>query len=147
MRGVVGQRDGDLTGLEVELDYELPSDDTGYGFDTIGDVLTMAPLLVLPETSPPESATERMYSPSLLTRVPDEPVMAVVIFDPPPPGKASPSRATSDATPADDTKNDAVSVAVVTPGPLMVPETSTPPSAEMLLLEPRPLVPEAVFQT
>jgi len=36
----------DLTGLDVELDYELPSDDTGYGFDTIGDVLTMAPLLV-----------------------------------------------------------------------------------------------------
>jgi mono/diheme cytochrome c family protein len=36
----------DLTGLDVELENELPSDDTGYGFDTIGDVLTMAPLLV-----------------------------------------------------------------------------------------------------
>jgi len=36
----------DLTGLDVEVQDELPSDDTGYGFDTIGDVLSMSPLLV-----------------------------------------------------------------------------------------------------
>jgi hypothetical protein len=36
----------DLTGLDVEVKDELPSDDTGYGFDTIGDVLSMSPLLV-----------------------------------------------------------------------------------------------------
>jgi len=36
----------DLTGLDVDVSDELPSDDTGYGFDTIGDVLSMSPLLV-----------------------------------------------------------------------------------------------------
>ena len=36
----------DLTGLEVNLIDTLPADDTGYGFDTIGDVLSMSPLLV-----------------------------------------------------------------------------------------------------
>ena len=36
----------DLTGLDVEVRGELPSDDTGYGFDTIGDVLSMSPMLV-----------------------------------------------------------------------------------------------------
>ena len=36
----------DLTGLEINLLDTLPADDTGYGFDTIGDVLSMSPLLV-----------------------------------------------------------------------------------------------------
>jgi len=36
----------DLTGLDVKVIEELPADDTGYGFDTIGDVLSMSPLLV-----------------------------------------------------------------------------------------------------
>ena len=36
----------DLTGLDVALTEGLPVDDTGYGFDTIGDVLTTSPLLV-----------------------------------------------------------------------------------------------------
>ena len=36
----------DLTGLEIDIAAELPPDDTGYGFDTIGEVLSMSPLLV-----------------------------------------------------------------------------------------------------
>jgi len=36
----------DLTGLELNVIDTLPADDTGYGFDTIGDVLSMSPLLV-----------------------------------------------------------------------------------------------------
>ena len=36
----------DLTGLELNVLDTLPADDTGYGFDTIGDVLSMSPLLV-----------------------------------------------------------------------------------------------------
>jgi mono/diheme cytochrome c family protein len=36
----------DLTGLDVTVADGLPADDTGYGFDTIGDVLTTSPLLV-----------------------------------------------------------------------------------------------------
>lgn len=36
----------DLTGVDFKVDDELPPDDTGYGFDTIGDVLTLSPLLL-----------------------------------------------------------------------------------------------------
>jgi hypothetical protein len=36
----------DLTGYDYKVEEELPPDDTGYGFDTIGDVLTLSPLLM-----------------------------------------------------------------------------------------------------
>ena len=36
----------DLTGIDFRSDEEFPADDTGYGFDTIGDVLTTSPLLL-----------------------------------------------------------------------------------------------------
>jgi len=36
----------DLVGVEFLATREFPSDDVGYGFDNIGDVLTVAPLLI-----------------------------------------------------------------------------------------------------
>ena len=36
----------DLFGVDFEADEEFPPDDTGYGFDTIGDVLSISPLLL-----------------------------------------------------------------------------------------------------
>lgn len=36
----------DLIGVDFDASGEFPSDDTGYGFDNIGDVLTMSPLLL-----------------------------------------------------------------------------------------------------
>ncbi len=36
----------DLMGIDFRSDEEFPADDTGYGFDTIGDVLTTSPLLL-----------------------------------------------------------------------------------------------------
>src|SRR5688572_4489129 len=36
----------DLTGYDYKVEEELPPDDTGYGFDTIGDVLTLSPMLM-----------------------------------------------------------------------------------------------------
>lgn len=36
----------DLLGVEFDTAGEFPADDTGYGFDNIGDVLTMSPLLL-----------------------------------------------------------------------------------------------------
>jgi hypothetical protein len=36
----------DLTGVDFNTDVEFPADDTGHGFDTIGDVLTLSPLLL-----------------------------------------------------------------------------------------------------
>jgi hypothetical protein len=36
----------DLMGVDFRTDEEFPPDDTGYGFDTIADVLTVSPLLL-----------------------------------------------------------------------------------------------------
>jgi hypothetical protein len=36
----------DLMGIDFNAEEEFPPDDTGYGFDTIGDVLTVSPLLL-----------------------------------------------------------------------------------------------------
>ncbi len=36
----------DLMGFDFQAEEEFPPDDTGYGFDTIGDVLTVSPLLL-----------------------------------------------------------------------------------------------------
>jgi hypothetical protein len=36
----------DLIGVNFNTDAEFPADDTGHGFDTIGDVLTISPLLL-----------------------------------------------------------------------------------------------------
>lgn len=36
----------DLMGVEFKAEEEFPPDDTGYGFDTIGDVLSVSPLLL-----------------------------------------------------------------------------------------------------
>lgn len=36
----------DLMGIDFRTDEEFPADDTGYGFDNIGDVLTTSPLLL-----------------------------------------------------------------------------------------------------
>ncbi|MBL49955.1 MAG: hypothetical protein CMP28_13540 [Roseibacillus sp.] len=36
----------DLLGVEVNVNDAFPPDDTGYGFDTIGDVLSISPLLM-----------------------------------------------------------------------------------------------------
>ncbi len=36
----------DLTGLNFPVDDEFPADDTGHGFDNIGEVLTLSPMLL-----------------------------------------------------------------------------------------------------
>ena len=36
----------DLMGIDFRADEEFPADDSGYGFDNIGDVLTISPLLL-----------------------------------------------------------------------------------------------------
>ncbi len=36
----------DLMGVDYDTTYEFPPDDTGHGFDNIGDVLTLSPLLL-----------------------------------------------------------------------------------------------------
>src|SRR6202042_1115981 len=36
----------DLLGVDFRADAEFPADDSGYGFDNIGDVLTVSPTLM-----------------------------------------------------------------------------------------------------
>ena len=36
----------DIFGIEIDAESYFPADDTGYGFDTIGEVLTLSPLLM-----------------------------------------------------------------------------------------------------
>lgn len=36
----------DLTGVEFRVDEEFPADDTGHGFDNIGEVLTVSPMML-----------------------------------------------------------------------------------------------------
>ena len=36
----------DIFGIEIDAEGYFPADDTGYGFDTIGEVLTLSPLLM-----------------------------------------------------------------------------------------------------
>ena len=68
----------DLIGIDQRPADEFPADDTGYGFDTIGDVLSLPPILMerylmaadklldaAIVAGPPE-ASKRTYKPSLL---------------------------------------------------------------------------------
>ncbi len=47
----------DLLGVKLELSKDFPTDDVGYGFDNIGDVLTISPILMERYLSAAETAT------------------------------------------------------------------------------------------
>ncbi|WP_339745191.1 DUF1592 domain-containing protein [uncultured Rubinisphaera sp.] len=47
----------DLLGVNLELSKNFPTDDVGYGFDNIGDVLTISPILMERYLSAAETAT------------------------------------------------------------------------------------------
>ena len=49
----------DLMGVDYDTDSEFPPDDTGHGFDNIGDVLTMSPLLLEKYVAAAESIVSR----------------------------------------------------------------------------------------
>lgn len=57
----------DLVGIDFKPAEDFPADDSGYGFDNIGDVLVMSPLLLERYLTAAETITER----------------AIVIVDPP----------------------------------------------------------------
>jgi hypothetical protein len=61
----------DLTGVDFKPAADFPNDDVGYGFDNIGDVLSMSPLLFEQYLAAAESILDR----------------AIVIMDPPQPAK------------------------------------------------------------
>ncbi len=62
----------DLVGVDFKPAADFPNDDVGYGFDNIGDVLSLSPLLLEKYLSAAESILDR----------------AIVIADPPKPAKS-----------------------------------------------------------
>ena len=52
----------DLTGLDIELTADFPADDVGYGFDNIGDVLSLPPLLLEKYIDSAENVVEKLFS-------------------------------------------------------------------------------------
>src|ERR1700722_507098 len=59
----------DLVGVDFDPTEDFPADDVGYGFDNIGDVLTISPLLMERYLAAGEAITKR----------------AIVVGDPPTP--------------------------------------------------------------
>jgi hypothetical protein len=62
----------DLLGVDLKPAEDFPADDVGYGFDNIGDVLSVSPLLLEKYLSATESILDQ----------------AIVIVQPPKPGKS-----------------------------------------------------------
>ncbi len=62
----------DLVGVDFKPAADFPNDDVGYGFDNIGDVLSLSPLLLEKYLSAAETILEQ----------------AIVIADPPKPAEA-----------------------------------------------------------
>jgi len=60
----------DLIGIDVQPADEFPSDDVGYGFDNIGDVLSLPPLLMEKYLA----AAEKIADEAIALRWPPEPV-------------------------------------------------------------------------
>lgn len=52
----------DLLGIKANLSEDFPSDDVGYGFDNIGDVLTLSPLLLEKYLTAAEKAAEMVFA-------------------------------------------------------------------------------------
>src|SRR5690606_7851020 len=57
----------DLVGVDFKPAADFPSDDVGYGFDNIGDVLTVPPLLIEKYLD----AAEQVAGKAILTRDPE----------------------------------------------------------------------------
>ena len=51
----------DLVGLDLRLADDFPSDDVGNGFDNIGDVLTIPPILLEKYLDAAATIAERVY--------------------------------------------------------------------------------------
>ena len=68
----------DLLGVEFNTDVEFPPDDTGHGFDNIGDVLTLSPMLL--EKYLAAARTVVAEAVPVTARVPAETVLAGTRF-------------------------------------------------------------------
>jgi uncharacterized protein DUF1588/uncharacterized protein DUF1587/uncharacterized protein DUF1592/uncharacterized protein DUF1585/uncharacterized protein DUF1595 len=60
----------DLMGVDYDTSVEFPPDDTGYGFDDIGDVLTLSPMLMEKYIAAADTIVSRAV-PTISSEVPD----------------------------------------------------------------------------
>ena len=63
----------DLIGVNFNAEAEFPADDTGHGFDTIGDVLTVSPLLLEKYIAAAESIVKQAV-PTIARTAPEQTV-------------------------------------------------------------------------
>lgn len=84
----------DLTGFADNVTDDLPPDDTGYGFDTIGDVLSLSPLLLEKYLDIASRVADRLVAEAVAARGTDRyQTVAAGLFAPGPPPEASDRRA------------------------------------------------------
>ena len=69
----------DLMGVDFNADAEFPPDDTGYGFDDIGDVLTLSPMLLEKYLAAAQNIVTQAVP--LVARVPAEQVVTGKMFE------------------------------------------------------------------
>ncbi|MFO0907435.1 MAG: DUF1592 domain-containing protein [Isosphaeraceae bacterium] len=76
----------DLMGIDYNTEEEFPPDDTGYGFDTIGDVLSVSPLLLEKYMQAAETIVAQAV-PTVSRVVPTETVTGSMMRGPAPDGR------------------------------------------------------------
>jgi hypothetical protein len=76
----------DLTGVEFAVQEHFPPDDTGYGFDTIGDVLNLSPIHLEKYLEAAQTIVDRAFTP-------ENAVRKTIFPEGPPPGEPAAFRA------------------------------------------------------
>lgn len=60
-----GTRSADLFGVDYNAHAEFPNDESGYGFDNIGDVLSLPPMLLEKYLAAAETIAGRSLKPKI----------------------------------------------------------------------------------
>src|SRR3954447_7446487 len=72
----------DLVGVDFNPAEDFPADDIGYGFDNIGDVLTLSPVLMERYLAAAEAISQRAIRVGDLPKPPDRPRIAIFLEPP-----------------------------------------------------------------
>jgi mono/diheme cytochrome c family protein len=72
----------DLVGVDFDPTEDFPADDVGYGFDNIGDVLTVSPVLMERYLTAAEAIMKRAIVVGELPKAPNRPTIAIFLQPP-----------------------------------------------------------------
>ncbi len=75
----------DLLAVDFRADKDFPTDDSGYGFDNIGDILTISPVLMEKYLTAAETIASRAMGADPLPKKPIEAACDLKSSDPAPP--------------------------------------------------------------